>query len=93
LRGNSLYDLLGNKDYDYNIKCKKTKMCRYSLKNKLNNIQFNFEKIYLSLDRKRLLKVSIQHRIDNQRLMWQYSRIFNAEDTDGVNIFPHLDLY
>jgi hypothetical protein len=55
------YDLLNDKEHIYNISCKKSKNCRYSFKSKTNKIQFNFAKVYLSLDRKRTLKILIQH--------------------------------
>jgi hypothetical protein len=48
----------------------------------VNEIQFNFAKIYLSLDRKKMLKVSLQHRVENQNLMWQYSKMFEERE-DG----------
>jgi hypothetical protein len=87
------YNLLNDRNNNYNIVCKRSKRSRYSFKNKVNGIQFNFAKVYLSLDRKRLLKVTIQYRLENQRLMWQYSKIFNEEYDDGENNFPHIDLY
>jgi hypothetical protein len=87
------YSLLNNKDNNYNIVCKRSKRSRCSFKNKVNGIQFNFAKVYLSLDHKRLLKVTIQYRLENQRLMWQYSKIFNEEHDNGENNFPHIDLF
>jgi hypothetical protein len=85
--------MLNNKDNKYNIDCKRSKRWRYSFKNRINGIQFNFAKIYLSLDRKRILKVSVLYRLENQRLMWQYSKIFEDGYDDGENNFPHIDLY
>jgi hypothetical protein len=63
----------------------------YSFKNRINNVHFNFSRLYFSKDLKMIHKIVLQYLIEGEEYMNQFKREFNEEEE--INSLPLLSTY